>query len=174
MVRFSFCGHDLVALPQGALYWPARRALLFADLHLEKASWFAGRGQMLPPYDTLATWPISPPSPPPRSRRDLVPGRQLPRCRRLRAAAAAACEALADLTRAHRWTWITGNHDPVVPELVGGHAVAEAEIDGLVLRHEADRPIRGPNCPATSTPSSASSSAAGSSRAAASCAPSAS
>ncbi|MCA1748197.1 MAG: phosphoesterase, partial [Sphingomonadales bacterium] len=55
MVRFSFSGHDLVALPQGALFWPARRALLVADLHFEKASWFARFGQMLPPYDSLAT-----------------------------------------------------------------------------------------------------------------------
>ena len=48
MVRFSFCTHELMALPQGALFWPARRALLVADLHLEKASWFAKGGQMLP------------------------------------------------------------------------------------------------------------------------------
>src|SRR5688572_19335976 len=55
MVRFSFCHVELVALPQGALFWPARGALLVADLHLEKASWFARFGQMLPPYDSLAT-----------------------------------------------------------------------------------------------------------------------
>ena len=55
MVRFSFCQHELMALPQGALFWPARRALLVADLHLEKASWFARLGQMLPPYDSIAT-----------------------------------------------------------------------------------------------------------------------
>src|ERR1700710_1833723 len=55
MVRFSFAGHDLVALPQGALFWPARRALLVADLHFEKASFFARFGQMLPPYDSIAT-----------------------------------------------------------------------------------------------------------------------
>ena len=55
MVRFSFSGHELMALPQGALFWPARRALLVADLHLEKASWFAKGGQMLPPYDSIAT-----------------------------------------------------------------------------------------------------------------------
>src|SRR3546814_14214642 len=46
MVRFSFAGHDLVALREGALFWPARGALLVADLHLEKASWFARGGQM--------------------------------------------------------------------------------------------------------------------------------
>lgn len=55
MVRFSFAGVEFVALPQGALYWPARRALLVADLHFEKASWFAAHGQLLPPYDSIAT-----------------------------------------------------------------------------------------------------------------------
>ncbi len=140
MVRFSFCGHELVALPQGALYWPARRALLVADLHLEKASWFAGHGQMLPPYDSLATladltalaaattpreiWCLG------DSFHDVGGCERLP---------AQACEMLATLTRAHRWTWITGNHDPVVPALVGGLAAPEALVDGIVLRHEADR-----------------------------------
>ncbi len=55
MVPFSFGGQTLCALPDGALWWPARSALLVADLHFEKASWFAARGQMLPPYDSLAT-----------------------------------------------------------------------------------------------------------------------
>jgi uncharacterized protein len=139
MVRFSFCGHDLVAMPQGALYWPARRALVVADLHLEKASWFARGGQMLPPYDSLATladlaalaaatnpseiWCLG------DSFHDVGGCERLP---------ARACEALAALTAGHRWVWITGNHDPVVPDLVGGEAMPEAALDGLVLRHEAD------------------------------------
>ena len=55
MVLFSFAGAELMALPQGALFWPARRALLVADLHFEKASFFARLGQMLPPYDSIAT-----------------------------------------------------------------------------------------------------------------------
>ena len=55
MVRFSFAGQELMALPQGALFWPLRHALIVADLHLEKASWFARLGQMLPPYDSIAT-----------------------------------------------------------------------------------------------------------------------
>ena len=139
MVRFSFCGHDLVALPQGALYWPARRALLVADLHLEKASWFARGGQMLPPYDTLATladltalaaatqpveiWCLG------DSFHDVGGCERLP---------PQACDMLSALTSSHRWVWITGNHDPVVPELVGGEAIPEGEVDGLVLRHQAD------------------------------------
>ena len=55
MVPFSFGGHTLLALPQGALFWPSRGALLVADLHFEKASWYAKSGQMLPPYDSIAT-----------------------------------------------------------------------------------------------------------------------
>ena len=139
MVPFSFGGHELLALPQGALFWPARRALLVADLHLEKASWLASRGQFLPPYDTLATladlealvaatgaaacWCLG------DSFHDVAGCDRLP---------VAAQDALARLTGAVRWTWITGNHDPLVADRCGGEVVAEALIDGLVLRHEAD------------------------------------
>src|SRR4029078_6547672 len=55
MVPFSFASETCAASADGALYWPAREALLVADLHLEKASWFARLGQFLPPYDSHAT-----------------------------------------------------------------------------------------------------------------------
>ena len=42
-------------MQERALYWPRERALLVADLHLEKASFFAGHGQLLPPYDSRET-----------------------------------------------------------------------------------------------------------------------
>ena len=139
MVRFSFSGHELMALPQGALFWPARRALLVADLHLEKASWFARLGQMLPPYDSIATlsdlsmlaastgaveiWCLG------DSFHDAAGCERLP---------PAARSLLTALTGATRWTWITGNHDPGFADHCGGAIIAEAEVDGLVLRHEAD------------------------------------
>jgi DNA ligase-associated metallophosphoesterase len=139
MVRFSFCGHDLMALPQGALFWPARRALLVADLHLEKASWFAKGGQMLPPYDSIATladltavaaatdaaeiWCLG------DSFHDSAGCDRLP---------AEARDLLTALTATTRWTWITGNHDPGIADHCGGEIVEEAEVDGLLLRHEAE------------------------------------
>ncbi len=139
MVPFSFGGHDLLALRQGALFWPARRALLVADLHLEKASWLALGGQFLPPYDTLATladlealaaatgaaeiWCLG------DSFHDVAGCERLP---------AAARATLIRLTGATRWTWITGNHDRYVADRCGGDVADEAVIDGLVLRHEAD------------------------------------
>ena len=55
MVPFSFAGETFAASAEGALYWAGQQALLVADLHLEKASWFARLGQFLPPYDSHAT-----------------------------------------------------------------------------------------------------------------------
>ena len=48
-------GVDIVCRAAGALWVEAHGMLVVADLHLEKASSFATRGQMLPPYDTRET-----------------------------------------------------------------------------------------------------------------------
>ena len=44
MVPFSFAGIELAWAGPRALYWPREGALLVADLHLEKASYFAAHG----------------------------------------------------------------------------------------------------------------------------------
>lgn len=134
-----FGGHDFHVAGDKTLFWPERRALIVADLHLEKASWFAARGQMLPPHDSLATlealaaiiaatgadeiWCLG------DNFHDIGgPDRLTP----------AAYGVLAQLTDATRWTWITGNHDAILPPDIGGTIRPEAEVSGLVLRHEAD------------------------------------
>ena len=142
MVRFSFAGYEFAALGGGALWWPARRALIVADLHFEKGSWFAGLGQFLPPYDSLATL----------AELATLVAKWTPRelwclgdsfhdakgCERLPAAAQANLRAL---TSALDWTWVTGNHDAgagtALIDRCGGRIVDEAAVDGLVLRHEA-------------------------------------
>ena len=55
MVPLSFAGEEWLLTEGRALYWPRERALLVADLHLEKGSFFAGHGQMIPPYDSRET-----------------------------------------------------------------------------------------------------------------------
>lgn len=139
MVPFSFAGHAFAATGQGALFWPARRALFVADLHFEKASWFASHGQMLPPYDSLATLDAL----------EGVIARCDPRevwclgdsfhdargCDRL---PTAAQDRLRVLTATRRWVWITGNHDAGMIDRCGGEVVDEVVLDDLVLRHEAD------------------------------------
>lgn len=133
---FDFAGHQLCLMADRALFWPARRALLVADLHLEKASWFASSGQMLPPYDSQATlmrltaladltdareiWALG------DSFHDAVGPARLP---------AQAKTALDTLAAGRRIIWIAGNHDAAAA--LPGERCEEVEVDGLVLRHEA-------------------------------------
>ena len=140
MVPFSFAGETLFATAEGALYWPRRKAVLLADLHLEKASWFARIGQFLPPYDSHATLSAA---------ERIVEATNAGRVyclgdsfhdhRGSERLPAAARALLARLTAAVDWTWIIGNHDPRFAGHCGGAIVEEAIIDGLVLRHEAER-----------------------------------
>jgi hypothetical protein len=140
MVPFSFAGETFAATADGALFWPAQKALLVADLHLEKASWFARLGQFLPPYDSHATLSAL--------------ARDVERtgaaqlfclgdsfhdsfgCERLQANAR---ELLTELTGRLDWTWIVGNHDPGFADHCGGELADEVELGGIVLRHEAVR-----------------------------------
>ena len=140
MVPFSFASETFVAGAEGALYWPARQALLVADLHLEKASWFARLGQFLPPYDSQATltalagevdrtgastlYCLG------DSFHDRFGGDRLP---------AVARELLVQMTSKLDWVWIVGNHDPGFSDHCGGRLADELEIAGIVLRHEAVR-----------------------------------
>ena len=55
MVPLSFAGDEWLLTEGRALYWPRECALLMADLHLEKGSFFARHGQLIPPYDSRET-----------------------------------------------------------------------------------------------------------------------
>lgn len=138
MVPFSFAGHDFLASPEGALFWPSQQTLLVADLHLEKASWFARLGQLLPPYDSIATLNAL--------------EREVARtgtarlyclgdsfhdkygCDRL---PVDARQMLTALTAKIDWIWIVGNHDVGFIDHCGGRIAEECEVGGIVLRHEA-------------------------------------
>ncbi|VXC67017.1 ligase-associated DNA damage response endonuclease PdeM [Sphingomonas sp. AX6] len=138
MVPLSFGGVAFQALAGGALYWPERRALLLADLHLEKGSWFAARGQMLPPYDSIATLAAV------ADAVDRTDAHELwclgdsfhdaKGCDRL---PTDAQTVLRTLSARVEWHWIVGNHDPSFTDCFGGDVMDEAVVDGLVLRHEA-------------------------------------
>lgn len=136
---FRFQGIDLVARPSGALFWPARRALLVADLHLGKSDRLARRGGvLLPPFESQAT------------------------LERLQAELK-ACEAesliclgdsfddnlavyglgvshelLLAICKTYQVWWITGNHDPNLTTLPG-QVFDELVLDGVALRHVADK-----------------------------------
>jgi len=138
MVPFSFAGETFEATPSGALFWRARQALLVADLHLEKASWFARLGQFLPPYDSHATLSaLSAEVERSGATRLFCLGDSFHDrfgCDRL---PANARELLSSLTQKLDWVWIVGNHDPGFADHCGGRIEDEVEIAGIILRHEA-------------------------------------
>jgi DNA ligase-associated metallophosphoesterase len=140
MVPFSFAGETFEATAGGALFWPSQKALLVADLHLEKASWFARWGQFLPPYDSHATLTaLAGEVERTAAKRLFCLGDSFHDrfgCERLPADARAL---LTDLTAALDWTWIVGNHDPGFADHCGGRIAEEIEIAGVILRHEAVR-----------------------------------
>jgi len=140
MVPFSFAGQDLAVCPNGALFWPAQDTMLVADLHLEKASWFARFGQFLPPYDSHATLTAL--------------QRDVERCGASRLYClgdsfhdrfgcdrlpGTARHLLQAMTSRLDWTWIVGNHDPGFADHCGGTIADEVEVGGMILRHEAVR-----------------------------------
>ena len=136
MVPFSFAEQEWRLVDGRALFWPRENALLVADLHLEKASYFARFGQMLPPYDSRETLErVALALRQTGARRVFCLGDNFHDSEgadRLEPHAAGMLDAL---TRVTDWVWVAGNHDQ--GHAPCGTAVDELEVSGLVLRHEA-------------------------------------
>ena len=130
-------GEPVVCRPSGALWLEAHATLIVADLHLEKGSFYAAQGQMLPPYDTAET------------------------LRRLAAEVAALAPGtvvflgdsfhdregdgrltptdaamLCAMGAGRTLVWVTGNHDPIGPRGLPGETAAALEVGALRLVHE--------------------------------------
>lgn len=139
MPALAFGGQLFEVVGRTALFWPARAALIVADLHLEKASWFASHGQMLPPYDSIATLSRVAVLIRQTSARELwCLGDNFHDSDGAVRLDGAARTLLSELARNVVWHWITGNHDPDLTDSVGGTVLEEAEVDGLILRHRAE------------------------------------
>lgn len=124
--------------PEGALWWPARRLLAVADLHLEKGSSIAARGTLIPPYDSRATV-----------------DRLLPLVRRYRPARLIAlgdsfhdrqgatrlaredAARIAALAQSVQLVWVLGNHDPTPPYGLPGTSTDALSEGPLTFRHDA-------------------------------------
>lgn len=136
-LRTSVADAAVTLRPSGALWLEAEAALVVADLHLEKGSAYARRGQMLPPYDTRETL----------GRLEAEVVRLAPRTlvflgdsfhdgtaeERMDAADAAR---VATLGQGRELIWVVGNHDADGPRALPGERAAELTLAGLVLRHE--------------------------------------
>lgn len=142
---FPFCGDEFVLTKSRALFWPRENALLVADLHLEKASFYAKHGQLLPPYDSRETLErLADALRETGARRVFTLGDNFHDSDGSQRLEPYAEGMLAALTRSVDWVWITGNHDPAMELRHGGDTVKELVVAGMVLRHMAkpgeDRP----------------------------------
>ena len=145
MVPLSFAGDEFVLTEGRALYWPRESALLVADLHLEKGSFFAGHGQPIPPYDSRETLErVALAIRETGARRVITLGDNFHDSRGATRLEPHACGMLEALTRAVDWVWITGNHDIgkdgyLAEARCGGTLVEEMEVAGVILRHQAKK-----------------------------------
>ncbi|MFM6932082.1 MAG: ligase-associated DNA damage response endonuclease PdeM [Novosphingobium sp.] len=140
MVPFSFAGEEWLLLPSGGLFWPRENALLVADLHLEKGSFFARFGQMIPPYDSRETLErIALAIGKTGARRVFCLGDSFHDNAGAQRLEPHAAGMLAALTRATDWVWITGNHDEGLRPGQGGTLAGEVQTGGVILRHHARR-----------------------------------
>ncbi|MDG6078869.1 ligase-associated DNA damage response endonuclease PdeM [Erythrobacter litoralis] len=140
MVPLSFADQEWLLTEGRALYWPREQALLVADLHLEKGSFFARHGQMVPPYDSRETLErVALAIRETGARRVITLGDNFHDSDGSTRLEPHACGMLEALTKAVDWVWITGNHDPEMEARCGGTLVEEIELDGLILRHRAEK-----------------------------------
>nr|WP_209946331.1 ligase-associated DNA damage response endonuclease PdeM [Rhizobium halophytocola] len=140
--EFSLAGVPARCDAFGALMLPGLDTLVVSDLHLEKGAAFARRGQMLPPYDTLATLKLL----------DAVIARHDPKVVislgdnfHDRSGSAHLPDAfrqrIVDMARGREWIWINGNHDPDGAFGLPGISADRLAYGGLSFVHE---PSEGP------------------------------
>lgn len=130
-------GAEVVLRTSGGLWIETERMLVVADLHLEKGSSYAMRGQMLPPYDTRDTLARLH-----AEVRTLAPASVVllgdtfhDRTSEERLADDDAA-SLRELARVTRLIWVVGNHDADGPRALPGETADELAVAGLILRHE--------------------------------------
>jgi DNA ligase-associated metallophosphoesterase len=134
---FEVAGERLSLQTCGGLWWEAASVLVVSDLHLEKASSYAGRGQMLPPYDTRATLGrVAALIATLRPTTVISLGDSFHDRRARPRMAQDDVASVRSMTAACDWVWIEGNHDPKPPEDLGGRTTHELQLGQLVFRHE--------------------------------------
>jgi DNA ligase-associated metallophosphoesterase len=135
--RIEVAGEAVTLRPSGALWLEAAATLVVADVHFEKGSAYAARGQMLPPFDTREAL-----------RRLEAEARETAAKTivflgdafhdgwaedRLAADDRAHLEAMA---RERHLVWVVGNHDAEGPGSLPGQVIPDLAYGALILRHE--------------------------------------
>ena len=132
-LKLTVNGEACVLRCSGALWLPGRQALIASDLHLEKGSAFAARGQMLPPYDspaTLARLEAEIDALDPRA--VVLLGDSFHDSKAVSRMDGAQLARLERLAAGRDWIWLEGNHD--LDALAG----LISRISRFIADHQAD------------------------------------
>lgn len=126
----------------GALWLEETSTLVAGDLHFEKGSAYARKGQLLPPYDTAATLErleaeIEALAP----RTIVLLGDSFHDAGAVARLAPRDAHRIAALASGRTLVWVVGNHDADGPGWLPGEVADEVVVCGLLLRHE---PYDGP------------------------------
>ena len=144
-LKLTVNGEPCVLRCSGALWLPTHKTLIASDLHLEKGSAFAARGQMLPPYDspaTLARLEAEVEALDPRT--VVLLGDSFHDSKAVSRMDGAQLTRLETLAAGRDWIWLEGNHDldALAGELANpfkrlpGRVVETLALGGLFLIHE--------------------------------------
>lgn len=139
-LKVRVAGEACVLRCSGALWVVEHRTLIASDLHLEKGSAFAVRGQMLPPYDSPATLArleaeIEALDP----ARVVLLGDSFHDSRAVDRLSTEDRRRIALLAGDRDWVWLEGNHDLVALagalDALPGRVVTTMELGRLRLIH---------------------------------------
>lgn len=141
-LRLELGGVEIVCRPSGALWLESAGALIVADLHLEKGSSYAVRGQMLPPFDTADTLSrLEAETAVLRPRVLVFLGDSLHDRTAEERLSASDAQRLRALAAGRTLIWLAGNHDEEAPRSLPGETAGSICLEGLDLVHE---PASGP------------------------------
>jgi DNA ligase-associated metallophosphoesterase len=141
----ELAGLSAALRPSGALWLAELGVLAVGDLHLEKGSAYAARGQLLPPFDTADTLGRLEAEVEALSPRVLVLlGDSFHDRRSLSRLSKADARRIASLGQGRSLIWIVGNHDEEGLQaafgtgggVLPGDLAAELSFGALTLRHE--------------------------------------
>jgi DNA ligase-associated metallophosphoesterase len=141
----ELAGAGALLRPSGALWLQAERLLVVSDLHLEKGSAYAARGQLLPPYDTRETLArLAAEAMRLNPRRILLLGDSFHDGDAEDRISAEDCRALCAMAATADLVWVVGNHDAQGPRRLPGSVAASWRTAQLCFAHEpSPRPASG-------------------------------
>lgn len=143
MKEIVFHEQQFILHENGVLIWPDERLAVVSDLHLEKGSHFAQKGQFLPPHESfetlerlMETLSFS------GAERVILLGDSLHDAQSFARLDKRARAQFDVLCNAYEISWVMGNHEKgfVPPDI---KAAEEISIKNIIFRHEAESGARG-------------------------------